>query len=95
MARSITCQSWSFPDPLAALEMSRAEASGRKLSRRDLLEMGNRPLSDSGRRTPDEWPAIIEPAPRKALEDFLTEESQPKPWSEKRKALEALFEMPA
>jgi hypothetical protein len=92
MARSITLQSNSFGrDPLAELEHSRAEAAGKKLSKREKLEMGNRPLSDSGRRTPDEGPAIIEPAPRKALEDFFAEESQPRQWSEARKAIEALF----
>lgn len=85
MARSITFQSGSFGrDPLAELERSRAEASGRKPSKRELLEMGNRPLSDSGRRAPDD-------AAHKTLEVFLAEESAPKQRSEAWKKLESLF----
>ena len=74
---------------MANLERNRAEASGKRLSKRDLLEMGNRPLSESGRRTPnDDKPA------RKPLEAFLAEEAQPKERSEAWKRIEALFETP-
>lgn len=92
MARSITCQSRSFPEPLAALERSRAEASGRKPSKRELLEMGNRPVSDSGRRVPDEdWFMSAPLARHKPLEAFLAEESAPKARSEAWLRAEALF----
>lgn len=91
MPRSITFQSSSFGrDPLADLEHSRAEASGRKPTKRELLEMGNRPLSDSGRRTPAD---DLKPA-HKLLEVFLAEEAAPKLRSEAWKNLEALFSKP-
>jgi len=89
MARSATFSGSFGGDPLANLERNRAEASGKRLSKRDLLEMGNRPLSESGRRTPnDDKPA------RKPLEAFLAEEAQPKERSEAWKRIEALFETP-
>lgn len=47
----------------------------------------NSPLPEFPRR----WESA-EGLPHKPLEAFLTEESQPRPWSEARKALEALFE---
>lgn len=88
MARSATFQSGSFGgDPLAHLERSRAESAGRKPTNRELHEMGNRPLSDSGRRAPDDDATRA----HKRLETFLAEESQPKQWSEARKRAEALF----
>lgn len=87
MARSITFQGSFGGDPLGNLERSRAEASGRKPSKRELLEMGNRPLSDSGRRTPSE---DIKPA-HKPLEVFLAEEATPKRRSDAWMKLEALF----
>jgi hypothetical protein len=91
MAHSVTFQSSSFGrDPLAELEHSRAESAGRKMSKRELSEMGNRPLSDSGRRTPDDDAK----AAREPLEAFLAKESQPKKWSAARKAAEALFTKP-
>lgn len=84
MARSITLQSSSFGgDPLANLERSRAESSGKKLTPRERMEFGNRPLSDSGRRTPE--PAKL------TFEAFIAEESQPRRWSVARQAIEALF----
>lgn len=86
MARSITFQGSFGGDPLANLERSRADASGRKPTKRELLEMGNRPLSDSGRRTPADGMAV-----HKTLEVFLAEESAPKQRSEAWKKLEALF----
>lgn len=87
MARSITFQGSFGGDPLGNLERSRAEASGRKPSKRELLEMGNRPLSDSGRRTPDDDRKHA----HKPLEVFLAEEAAPKQRSEVWKKLEALF----
>ena len=95
MARSATFHSGSFGgDPLANLERSRAKASGKSLTQRELLEMGNRPLPESGRRTPDfdEWSASVKPAKHKPLEEFLAEEAAPKQWSKARQAAEALFE---
>jgi hypothetical protein len=77
------------------MEREQAEASGRKLSKRELMEMGNRPVSDSGRRTPpDDWFATVQASPHKPLEVFLAEESQPKPRSDAWKRLEALFSKP-
>lgn len=86
MARSITFQGSFGGDPLADLERSRAEASGKKLSKRELKEVGNRPLSESGRRSPDEAKAA-----HKTLDVFLAEESAPKPRSDAWKELDALF----
>jgi hypothetical protein len=72
------------------LERNRAEASGKKLSKRELKEVGNRPLSDSGRRTPtDDLKAAHKP-----LEVFLAEEAETKPRSEAWKKLDALFSKP-
>lgn len=89
MARSITFQGSFGGDPLANLERSRAETSGKKPTKRELLEMGNRPLSDSGRRTPDD----AKPA-HKPLEVFLAEESAPKQRSAAWERMEALFSKP-
>jgi len=91
MARSATLQSSSFGgDPLANLERNRAEASGKRLSKRDLLEMGNRPLSESGRRTPDEPNPALQ-----AIESLFSGKPQEKArWSAARQAAEALFELP-
>lgn len=59
---------------MADLEHSRDEASGKKLSKRERAEFGNRPLS--GRRVPaqesDEW----SPA-RKAAEALFAGDVQP------------------
>lgn len=72
---------------MADLEHSRAEASGKRLSKRELLEMGNRPLSESGRRTPDDDRKTT----HKPLEVFLAEESAPTQRSAAWDRLEALF----
>jgi hypothetical protein len=86
-------QSGFSVDPLYALERSRAEASGKRPSKRELSEMGNRPLPESPRRAPvtiaDEW----SPA-RKAAESLFSSDTQDlqKSVSAVRQALEALFE---
>jgi hypothetical protein len=90
MARSITFQGAFGGDPLANLERNRAEQAGKKPTKRECLEMGNRPLSDSGRRTPDE---AVKPA-HKTFEAFLGEEVAPKQRSEAWKRLESLFTKP-
>jgi hypothetical protein len=98
MTRSITFASGSFGrDPLAELERSRAEASGKRLSKRELSEMGNRPLPESGRRATgcEGWPMSRKEAAHKPLEAFLAEDGQPKQWSAARHAAEALFEIPS
>lgn len=87
MARSATFSGSFGGDPLANLERNRAEQAGKKLTKRERAEMGNRPLSESGRRTADD-----ENPARKPLETFLAEESQPKRWSLARQAAESLFE---
>ncbi|MBB3004382.1 hypothetical protein FHX57_006764 [Paraburkholderia tropica] len=87
MARSATFSGSFGGDPLANLERSRAEASGKTPTKRERLEMGNRPLSESGRRTPDEG----EKPAHKTFEAFLGEEIAPKKRSEAWKRLESIF----
>lgn len=89
MARSATFSGSFGGDPLANLERNRAEQAGKKLSKRERSEIGNRPLSESGRRTADD-----EKPARKPLDAFLAEESQPKERSEAWKRIEALFSKP-
>lgn len=88
MARSATFSGSFGGDPLANLERDQARASGKRPTKRELSEMGNRPVSDSGRRTPDE------PSPaRQALESLFSGKPQKKArWSAARQAAEALFE---
>jgi hypothetical protein len=78
---------YCYGDPLAALEKKRAEASGKRMTRRELSSIGNRPVPELPR-------AVETPKKHKPLEEFLAEESQPKRWSAARKAAESLFEMP-
>lgn len=82
MARSITLSSSFGGDPLRALEKSRADRGDEYASGRDRAVWGNRQIPEQPRR------------PTKTLEQFLTEESTPKQWSEARKSLEALFSEP-
>ncbi|WP_208645334.1 hypothetical protein [Paraburkholderia aromaticivorans] len=84
-----------YGDPLAALERKRVEQSGKKLSKREWLDMGNRPLPEFPRRSPtsdaDEW----SPA-RKAAEALFAGEAriEPRRISSVRQAAEDLFELP-
>ena len=82
MARSATFSGSFGGDPLANLERSRAEASGKRPTKRELLEMGNRPVPELPRAAP------------KPLDVFLAEEAAPKNWSPARKRAEALFDAP-
>lgn len=92
MARSATFQGSFGGDPLRNLEREQARTSGKRPSLRELSEMGNRPVSDLGRRVPDEdWLMSAPPAPHKPLEAFLAEESAPKARSEAWLRAEALF----
>jgi hypothetical protein len=95
MARSITFSGSFGGDPLANLERNRAEQAGKKLSKRERSEFGNRPLSDSGRRTPvqdsDGWSDA-----RRRAETLFTGIVQEgaQSTSAARQAAESLFEMP-
>lgn len=82
MARSVTLASPYGGDPLRALEQKRAEESGKFVSKRDRAAWGNKPIPEMPRR------------PIKAFEAFLAEQATPKPWSQARKELEALFSEP-
>jgi hypothetical protein len=95
MPRSTVLESHMYGDPLAALERKRAEQSGKKLSKREWLEMGNRPLPEFPRRSPtsdaDEW----SPA-RKAAEALFAGDAliEPRRISAVRQAADELFDLP-
>jgi len=82
MARSITFQGSFGGDPLKNLERSRAAETRETVSKRDRAAWGNAPIPEQPRRM------------TKTLEEFISEESAPKQWSEARKALEAIFSKP-
>ena len=73
---------YCYGDPLAALERKRAEESGKRLTKRELSAIGNRPVPELPRAAP------------KPLDVFLAEEAAPKQWSVARKRAEALFDAP-
>jgi hypothetical protein len=77
-------------EPLRNLEREEARAASKRPTKRELSEMGNRPLSESGRRTPDEPNTALQ-----AIESLFSGKPQEKArWSAARQAAEALFETP-
>lgn len=99
MARSATLQSSFSGDPLYALERSRAEASGKRISKRDRLEMGNRPLPETPRRALiiDAESGSETPSPARQNAEAIFSGAaldEPKGRSAEWQALDALFDQP-